>query len=51
MASEDAEEVCGEAFDHKCQVVYEDEILIQWRCLVCGAEGEEAKEATDGQDV
>ena len=37
------EEVCGLSFDHKVVITYEDDEIVQWECLICGVEGEEAK--------
>lgn len=38
------EDICGEAFDHDMQIVYEGEDGRQWVCRRCGAEGWEEPE-------
>lgn len=37
-------DACGESFDHVTDIVCEDDEILQWVCLNCGAEGYEEKD-------
>lgn len=48
--TEEDEDICGETFDHKTVVRYEDDEIVQLECLICGAEWEEWKERQIDED-